>query len=103
MSYHQNKVVASYSQGSWAFFDPSNPSNRVRLDQALIDATHITATRVEGYVRSVHGIDQEVTNHLDSGTRTNLGIAAAHRLGRVGTLHRVRLMPDGAVEREGYA
>lgn len=100
MSYTHYKVRADYTKGSWAFVDSSNSSNRVKFEQALIDATLITATRIEGYVRSVHGIDQELAAHLDSESRMAVGIKATHRLGRVGTLHRVRLMPCGGIERE---
>ena len=102
MSYKPDKVRAEFSQGSWAFVDRMNPSNRVKFDQALIDAVHISPTRVEGYPRSVHGINQEVVQRLDSVTRSALGITAAHRLGRVGTMSRVRLMPDGSIEKEAY-
>lgn len=97
MSYTHYKVRADYTNGSWAFVDSSNLSNRVKFEQALIDATLITATRIEGYVLSVHGIDQALANHLDRESRAAVGIKAGHRLGRVGTMHRVRLMPDGSV------
>lgn len=101
MSNFQNKVRAEYTQGSWAFVDQTNPSVRVRFDQALIDATLITHHRIEGYVKSVHGIDGEIAQYLDSRVKGELGIAGVHRLGRVGTLHRLRLLEDGTVEKVG--
>ena len=82
--------------------DNLNPSNRVRFDQALIDATFASPTKVEGYVRSVQGVDHEVAQYLDSATKSMFGITARHRLGRIGTLHRLRLMPDGSIEKEAY-
>lgn len=102
MSYKHFKITATYANGSWAFVEASNSSNRVKFEQALIDATFVAANRVEGYVRSIHGIEQSLSDNLDSDTRSAFGIKAAHRLGRVGTLHRVRLMPDGVIEREAY-
>lgn len=96
------KMRAEYAQGSWSFMDPSNPQNRVKFDQALMDATHVNRTHIEGYVRAVHGVDLEIAQYLDIRTKESLGIMAAHRLGRGQTLQRVRLMPDGTVEKVGY-
>lgn len=63
-----------------------------------MDVVRISHNRVDGFVRTVHGIDQEVAKHFDADTRSMLGIGSLPRLGRVGTLRRVRLMPDGCVE-----
>lgn len=99
MSKHVNsRVRATYANGTWAFVDPSNPSFRLPLEQALIDVTYVRHHLVEGYVKAVHGVDMEQVKYLDSHTRSVLGIAGNHRLGRVGTMKRVRLMSDGTVE-----
>lgn len=102
MSKYQNKVRAEFTNGSWAFVDMTNPSNRVRFDQALVDATYVGHTRVEGFVRSVHGVDLEIAQHLESQLKLELGIAGVHRLGRGPTLKRVRLMEGGGIEQVGY-
>lgn len=100
MSNFQNhRVRIEYANGTWAFVDPSNPKNKLPVEQVLVDATYMNRHFVEGYVKSVHGVDMEMVKYLDSRTRGELGITGTHRLGRVGTLHRVRLMPDGTIEK----
>ena len=92
---------AEYKNGSWAFVDPLHPSHRIKFDQALIDATHTNRARgrVEGFVCSVHGVEQDVAQFLDSETKAQIGITSSHKLGRFGSMNRVRLMPDGSIER----
>ena len=101
MSDFQNIVRAEYfpSINSWAFVDKREPSLRLPIDQALIDVTYMRRGLVEGVVKAVHGISEEVTKYLDARTRATLGITATPRLGRVGTAVRVRLLPDGEVEK----
>lgn len=102
MSRFQNsKVRIEYfpDLNSWAFVDPSNPRNRMEVEQVLLDATLIRHHFVEGFVKASHGVDMEMVQYLDSRTRNELGIMGTHTLGRVGTLYRVRLMPGGTVER----
>lgn len=94
-----NQLLRSeYANGTWAFIDPVNPTNRITFDQALIDVTSIQRHRVEGYVKSVHGINAEISDLLSPRTRSDIGITGIRKLGRVGTMKRVRLMPDGTVE-----
>ena len=102
MSKYQNKVCAEFTNGSWAFVDMANPNNRVKFDQALLDATFVGRSRAEGFVKSVHGIDMEIAQHLDSQTKIALGVTATHRLGRGPTLKRVRLCEGGVIEQVGY-
>ena len=101
MKIESRKARVEYfpEEKSWAFLDPSNPKSRLLVDQALIDATLIRHNLVEGFVKAVHGVDMEMVQYLPSRARADLGITGTHRLGRVGTLYRVRLMPNGAVER----
>lgn len=84
---------------SWAFVDKREPGFRLPIDQALIDVTFERQGLVEGYVKAVHGVSEEVAKYLDAQTRATLGITATHRLGRVGTMNRVRLLPDGTTEK----
>ena len=93
-----SKVRATYANSTWALFDPSNPSFKLTVDQAVIDVTLYRHNLVEGYVKAVHGVDMEQVKYLDSHARAALGITGMHRLGRTGTLKRVRLMSDGTVE-----
>lgn len=86
---------------SWYFIDPQNPQNKVAFEQAIVDSTFANRTRVDGFVKSVHGVDQEIAKFFDSPTRLAMGITAAHQLGRGRTVHRLRLSPDGSIEKVG--
>lgn len=93
-----NKITAEYSQGSWAFIDPFNPSNRVKFDQCIMDATNVREHRVEGFVKAVHGIDQALCQYFDRATREDVGITPYQALANPGSRRRVRLMEGGTVE-----
>lgn len=96
--YVNSRVLATYANGTWTFVDPANRAFGVPVEQAVIDVTYARNHFVEGYVKAVHGVDMEQVKYLDSHTKTVLGITGTHRLGRVGTMKRVRLMPDGTIE-----
>lgn len=91
-------VHAKYLDGSWCFVDSGG--NKVKFDQAIVDATHVSTGSVSGYVASVHGISAEVVDLMPARSREDLGIKAVHSLGRGPTVRRVRLMPDGTIENE---
>jgi hypothetical protein len=97
MKNSMTKVRMECRNGTWAFVDSDN--NKVDFDQAIVDATYIGKYTVEGFVVSVHGVDQEIAQYLDSKTRQELGIKAVHSLGAGPTLRRVRLMQGGEIER----
>ena len=99
MSNQKVRVEYFPANKSWAFVDPANPTYRLEVEQALIDATLIRHGLVEGLVKSVYGVDMDKIQFLSSRTKHDLGITATHRLGRSGTLHRVRLNCDGTVEK----
>lgn len=89
-------IRAEFVQGNWAFIEPSG--NKICFDQAVIDVTFQRLGVVEGHVRVVYGVDHEIARHFNASTRSDLGIAGRHRLGRVGALRRVRLLQDGHIE-----
>lgn len=92
----RNTVTMEYRNNTWNFIDPNG--HRIAFEQALVDAKFQQANRVTGYVLSVHGVDQEIAQLLDSRTRDTLGMKGIHSLGRGSTLRRLRLMPGGVVE-----
>lgn len=91
-------VHMQYCGDSWCFVDAGG--NKVKFDQALVDATRVSVDKVSGYVASVHGISAEVVDLMPARSREDLGIKAVHSLGRGPTLKRVRLMPNGSIENE---
>jgi hypothetical protein len=91
-------VRIEYAQGTWAVVDPSHPAFNLPFDQALVDVAWSSHNAVEGMMKSVHGISQEDAEYLNSRLKGAVGIGATHRLGRVGTLRRMRLLPGGRME-----
>jgi hypothetical protein len=95
------RLCAEFVDGSWGFACGS-PEGRIRFDQAIIDATFVGDGVVEGFVKSVYGVDAEVVKYLTTKVKKDMGIMGVHVLG-VPNRYRVRLMPDGRVERmDGY-
>ncbi len=92
------KMKLQYAQGTWTFIDPSPKMRRLAVEQVVIDATLTHLHYVEGYVKSVHGVDMDQVQHLDGREKAAIGLTASHRLGRFGTLRRLRLLPDGHTE-----
>jgi hypothetical protein len=95
-------------EGTWFIVDPDNADGRVQIDQALVDATHISQHEVEGYILAVHGLDFEVAKRLDRPTLNQLGVAANLRSVppppfKGSGLRRVRLEPGGRVAYEPSA
>lgn len=97
MKHGMMKVRAEFNGSSWAFVDQDR--NHVAFDQAVMDATFVGRTAVEGYVVSVHGIPHEVAEAMPAKIRQQLGIKAVHSLGHGPTIKRLRLMEGGAIER----
>jgi hypothetical protein len=91
-------VRAEFYDGVWGFTCRGNPQGRVRFDQALIDATFVGNGVVEGYVKSVHGADMDLVKYLGTNVKIDLGITGPKNLAPQ-SYRRVRLMPDGLVER----
>lgn len=93
---------------AWAVVDQSNPAISFPFDQAVVDATLITETAVEGYITSIHGLSQELADLCDGPLLHALGVGAQLRsqqpvrcvraLGRT----RVRLVAHGEIERIGH-
>ena len=91
------KVRIEAHDGSWYFVD--NNSHKIKFDQAVVDATHVSEKFVEGYVVAVHGVEQEIAQYLDSKTLHTLGVGSVHRLGHGPTIRRVRLLEGATMER----
>jgi len=98
MSNYSDKMKLRYANGTWMFIDPNPKMSSLAVEQVIIDATRIRPNYVEGYIKSVHGVDMEKVQHLDGREKAAIGLTAAHRLGRYGTLKRLRLLPGGVVE-----
>lgn len=98
MSNYSEKMKLRYAQGTWMFIDPSPKFHHMEVEQVIIDATLTRHHYVEGYVRAVHGVAMEQVQHLDGREKAAIGVTASHRLGRFGTLHRLRLLPNGNTE-----
>jgi hypothetical protein len=88
----------------WFIVDPKDASVRVSIDQAVVDATHVSRDKktVEGYILAVHGLDFEVAQLLDRTVLNQLGVAANLRSlppppRRSSGLSRVRLVEGGRV------
>lgn len=97
MKHGMMKVRAEFNGVSWAFVDEDR--NHVAFDQAIMDATYVGRTSVEGYVVSVHGIAHEIADNMPAKIRQSLGIKAIHSLGHGPTIKRLRLSDGGQIER----
>ena len=97
MKFSKHKMRMEYIDDSWCFVDGGM---KVKFDQALVNTTYCNKHTkvVEGFVASVHGIDQDFAQWLDSPTRLDVGISAVHALGGGPTLRRVRLVAGGEIE-----
>lgn len=98
------KFRIEYQGTSWFIVDQTTPGVRVRIDQALVDASYIAPDRsaVEGYILSVHGLDFDVASVLDRHVLNQLGVAANLRSippPPRGANQRVRLMDTGRIAR----
>jgi hypothetical protein len=94
---NEQKVSMEYVSGTWQVID--GPTNRIKFDQAVVDITYSNRFRIDGFIISIHGVDQTIAQYLSSEDRATLGIKAVHRLGQGPTLRRVRLMENGDIER----
>lgn len=74
----------------------------IKVDGAILNATHIGEGVVDGHIISVHGLDFEVARHLSRQQLSLLGVGNHLRPKSVtkipGTLGRVALMHDGHIE-----
>lgn len=97
MTNYKEIVRAEYLAGSWCFGTNDPAQGDIKFDQALMDVTAYGRTFVEGFVKSVHGVDLERVSGLGVRTQGDIGISGGHRLSPTGR-RRVRLMPDGRIE-----
>lgn len=102
MSKNSMKFRVEWQDGAWFIVDPDNANERVRIDQAVVDATHFSTEErfAEGYILSVQGLDFEVASRLDRPTLSQLGVGAQLRARpptprRGSGVRRVRLEADG--------
>lgn len=74
----------------------------IKVDGAVVNATHIGDEFVDGHIISVHGLDWEVAQHLSRQQLSLLGVGNHLRPKSVtkipGTAGRVALMHDGRIE-----
>lgn len=92
------KVRAEFLNGSWYFVGDKNHGANVKFDQALVEATWVGPGAVEGYVKSVHGVDHGAVEFSNTRSKLNMGILVGHNFGTA-KYRRVRLNEDGTIER----
>lgn len=89
-----------YFQGQWNIADPSNPRVTIAIDQAVVDATKVSADGrvVEGYVRAVQGLYQTIAEHFPRSILSALGVVSGKLDEQTRSTRRVRLNPGGEIE-----
>ena len=93
----------SWNNENWVITDPLRAGDPgIKVDGAVVSATHIGDGFVDGHIVSVHGLDWEVAQHLSRQQLSLLGVGNHLRPKSVtkipGTTGRVSLGPAGLVE-----
>lgn len=74
----------------------------IRVDGAVVRATRVGKGFVEGTISAVHGLDQEIAQHLDRHQLSALGVGFPMKPSTLrnvgGRVQHVHLMADGKIK-----
>lgn len=94
-------VKIEWHSGAWNIRNPgASDAASIKVDSAVVNATKVGNSFVEGYIVAVHGLDQNIAEHLDPYQLKSLGVGAQYRArpaGQAGT-RRVSLLVDGRIQ-----
>ncbi len=98
---HGQLLKIERQDGAWCIKQPgSTHTASIKVDSAVVNATKVGNSFVEGYIVAVHGLDQDIAEHLDPLQLKALGVGAQYRArpaGQRGT-RRVSLLVDGTIQ-----
>jgi hypothetical protein len=92
------KFTLTWHGNQWYVQDPHNVNLRVPIDTAVVDVTYQGDKFVEGYIVAVHGLDQEIAQHLSKASLQALGVGAQLRRNPAKKVRRGQLAPGGRVD-----
>lgn len=91
------KIRARFSGNRWDIvWDDDQSGDVYQVEQAVVDVTHESGGSVFGYLRGVHGLDFDAVRSASKPLLWSLGVPGDLR---DRGMRRVRLMPDGKIER----